>query len=240
MIMMKKILIMTFLLFSVFCMTLNVYAEDECSYKDKANLNKLAGSVETSYDIIKNEDGTYKFKIFVYNITNELSITVTNDVDPSFYLLIVPSMTTNGTYSFDESDYTNIIKYSFVVRSTIANCTGDLKKITVVKPKKNKYFDYNECKFSDTEGYTYCKEWITKDITLSEAEVLEKIKEQRSYAKKIKTTACATCSSDVRLSARLEMIRMYKKYIVIGLSLGIALDTIYIYLKLSNIRRAQI
>ncbi|MCH5166599.1 MAG: hypothetical protein J1F35_01780 [Erysipelotrichales bacterium] len=237
----KKLLIILFLLFSYFCITSNVYAEDNsCTYKEQANLNKLAGSVEVSYDIQKNTDGTYIFKISIYNLTSDLSVTVTNDYDATFFLTIVSEMTNNGTYTFEVNDYTNIIKYSFVVRATTSPCTSDLKKLTLVKPKKNKYHDYNECKLADTEGYTYCTEWITKDITLSESEVLEKIQEQRSYVKRIKTTKCANCSTNVRMSARLEMIMMYKRFIVIGLSIGIALDIIYIYLKVSNIRRSAL
>lgn len=236
-----KNLIMFFLLFSFFCMTLNVYAEDaSCTYKERANLNKLAGSVETSYDIVKKDDGSYTFKISVYNITSELSVNVTNDIDDDYFLIIVPEMTNNGTYTFEVNDSTNIITYNFVVRATTSPCTSDLKKMSLIKPKRNKYHDYNECKLADTEGYTYCAEWITKDITLSEAEVLKKIEEQRSYVKKIKTTQCESCINNVRLSARLGLIYMYRKFIVIGTSIGIALDIIYIYLKVSNIRRSEL
>ena len=237
----KKFLIILFFLFSSLCMTIDVYAEDNtCTYKEKANLNKLAGSVEVSYDIVKNTDGSYTFKISAYNITSELSITVTNDYDATFFLTIVSEMTNNGTYTFEVNDYSNIIKYNFVVRATTSPCTSDLKKLTLIKPKKNKYHDYNECKLADTEGYTYCAEWITKEIALSESEVLEKIQEQRSYVKKIKTTKCVNCSTNVRMYARLEMVKMYKRFIVIGLSIGIALDIIYIYLKVSNIRRSEL
>ena len=239
----KKLLVVTFLLVSIFCLNLSVYAEDAentCTYKDKANLNKLAGSVEIVYDVQQKEDGTYKFIMKVYNITSELYINVTNDYDKDFYLTIVSSETTNGTYSFEIDDDSNVIKYTFVIKSTNFACTGSLKTINVIKPKKNKYHDYNECKFTDTENYTYCQEWITREITLSESEVLNKIAEQRSYNKKITSTTCANCSSDVRLKSRLELIKMYKRFIVIGLSIGIALIIIYIYLKISNIRRAEL
>ena len=236
----KKIIVTTFLLLLSFCMTLNVYAEDgTCTYKEKAELNKQAGSVEVSYDIEKNADGSSKFKISVYNITKDLYVTVTNDYDDT-RLTIIPALTTNGSYTFEINDSTNIIKYSFVVSSFISGCSGDLKKINLVKPKRNKYHDYNECKFTDTEKYTYCEEWITKDITLSESQVLKKIEEQRSYNKKITTTKCANCSSNVRSNARLERIKMAKRFIVFGLSLGVALDMIYIYLKISNIRRSEL
>lgn len=239
-----KLVFLGFILISVFCLSLNVYAEEEtsgsCSYKEKANLNKLAGSVTASYEIEKKEDGTSSFKISVYNVTNGLYVNVIAGDDDETMFTIVPEETDNGTYSFVVDDENNIIEYNMTVQSSSSNCFGDLKKIKLVKPKKNKYHDYNECKFADTENYSYCKEWITKEITLSESDVLNKIEEQREYLKKTITTSCANCSQDVNDSAHLRLINMYRKFIVIGLSIGIALDIIYIYIKVSNIRRAEL
>lgn len=243
---MKKVIVIAFLfLLIVSTHNTGVYAEEAtttantCDYKTQANLNKLAASVTASYDIEKKEDGSNVFKISVYNIVDGLFVSVTNE-DKEFSLTITPAHLTNGVYTFDVANDTDVIKYNFVVRSLIQGCTGDIKKFSLIKPKKNKYHDYNECKFSDTEKYSYCEEWITKDFTLSEEQILTKINEQRNNVKTITTTKCVDCESSVRSSAKLTRLKIIKKMVVIVLSILIALDIIYIYVKTCRIKDSEI
>ncbi len=242
---MKKVIAIVFLFFLIVSThNTGVYAEEAtktantCDYKTQANLNKLAASVTASYDIEKKEDGSNVFKISVYNIVDGLFVSVTNE-DKEFSLTITPAHLTNGVYTFDVANDTDVIKYNFVVRSLIQGCTGDIKKFSLIKPKKNKYHDYNECKFSDTEKYSYCEEWITKDFTLSEEQILTKINEQRNNVKTI-TTKCVDCESSVRSSARQTRLKLIKKIIVVALSILIALDIIYIYVKTCRIKDSEI
>lgn len=239
---MKNVIAIVFLLLVTFSFNpLESYAEDAktCDYKTQAELNKLAASVTASYEIEKKEDGTNVFKISVYNIVENLFVSVV-DENETFSLTITPAHLTNGVYTFEIANDTDVIKYNFVVRSLIQGCTGDIRKFSLIKPKKNKYHDYNECKFTDTEKYSYCEEWITKDFSLSESQILEKINEQRNGIKKITTTKCIDCENDVRNSANLSRIKMIKKIIVIVLSILIALDIIYIYVKTCKIKDAEI
>lgn len=241
---MKRVITIAFLLFLVLSCSFECFAEEAgnketCDYKTRAELNKLAANVTASYEIEKSENGSNVFKITVYNVVENLFVSVT-DEEETFSLTITPAHLTNGVYTFEVANDTDVIKYNFAVRSLIQGCTGDLKKFSLIKPKKNKYHDYNECKFTDTEKYSYCEEWITKDFSLSESQILAKINEQRSGKKKITTTACVGCENDIRLAAKTTRLKMIKKLIVIVLSVLMALDIIYIYIKICKIKDAEI
>lgn len=240
----KNIAIMFLLVLICFCSTKTALAEEtttkaSCDYKTRAELNKLAASVTASYDIEKREDGRYIFKFTVYNVVENLFVSVTNEAE-TLSLVITPAHLTNGVYTFNIENDTDVIRYNFVVRSLIQNCTGDLKKFTVIKPKRNKYHDYNECKFTDTENYSYCEEWVTKDFSLSESEIIRKINEQRSVNKKITTTKCVDCDESARATAKSRKEKLIKKIIVVVISILIALDIIYLYIKTCRIKDSEL
>ncbi len=213
--------------------------ENTCDYKAQAELNKIAANVTASYDIEKKEDGSNVFKISVYNITEKLFVSVL-DEEEVFSLTITPAQLTNGVYTFEIANDTDVIRYNFTVRSLLEGCTGTIRKFSLVKPKRNKYHDYNECKFADTENYSYCQEWITKNFSLSESDILKKINEQRNGIKKITTAKCIECEESVRELAKKERIKLIKKIIVIVVSILIALDIIYIYIKTCHIKDSEI
>lgn len=237
---MKQNIAITFLLVLVVFCSPKVLAEEtttkqSCDYKTRAELNKLAASITASYDIEKTSDGKYIFKFAVYNVVENLFVSITDEAG-TFSLVVTPAHLTNGVYTFNIENDTDVIRYNFVVRSLIPDCSGDLKKFTVVKPKKNKYHDYNECKYTDTENYTYCQEWITRDFSLSESEIIKKINEQR----KITTTKCVDCDEKTRNQAKLSREKLIKRIIVIVVSILIALDIIYIYIKSCRIKDSEL
>ncbi len=241
---MKQNIAITFLLVLVVFCSPKVLAEEtttkqSCDYKTRAELNKLAASITASYDIEKTSDGKYIFKFAVYNVVENLFVSITDEAG-TFSLVVTPAHLTNGVYAFNIENDTDVIRYNFVVRSLIPDCSGDLKKFTVVKPKKNKYHDYNECKYTDTENYTYCQEWITRDFSLSESEIIKKINEQRSINKKITTTKCVDCDEKTRNQAKLSREKLIKRIIVIVVSILIALDIIYIYIKSCRIKDSEL
>ncbi len=241
---MKQNIAITFLLVLVVFCSPKVLAEEtttkqSCDYKTRAELNKLAASITASYDIEKTSDGKYIFKFAVYNVVENLFVSITDEAG-TFSLVVTPAHLTNGVYTFNIENDTDVIRYNFVVRSLIPDCSGDLKKFTVVKPKKNKYHDYNECKYTDTENYTYCQEWITRDFSLSESEIIKKINEQRSINKKITTTKCVDCDEKTRNQAKLSREKLIKRIIVIVVSILIALDIIYIYIKSCRIKDSEL
>lgn len=237
---------------SMMCFVFNVDAETTtttsedktCNYASRAYLNKLAGSVKASYDFKYENDGSISFDISIYNITEELYLTVassgkTSSVNESSFE-ILPSMVKDNKYTFNVKDSTNIIKYEFIIKTLKFGCTHDIKKITLVKPKKNKFYDMDICKHDEVEDYYYCQEWITTDFAISDYEIERKIKEKKESVKKTTTTKCLQCEIDVRNTARKEKYNYIKMYIIIGLSIGIIVDLVVIVILIRNIRRATI
>lgn len=236
----KKLFIIVLSIFSFFFITNDAFAEEKCSYKDRAELNKIAANVTATYEVKKDENNQTFFRISIYNITEKIYVNITNTLNPDSLVIVNPPMTTNGVYTFDVSDINTIITYTIVVRSSVSGCTEDIRRFNFIKPKKNKFFDYEECKYDDTAEYSYCSEWITSDFTLSDEDILTKIEEQRKRQQVITTTRCIDCIEDVRYNAKKARIMQIKKIIVIGLSIGISIDMIYIYIKISNIRRYEL
>lgn len=236
----KKCFIVVLSLFLSLCTLNKVYAEESCSYKNRAELNKIAANVSAAYEVKKDENNQTYFRISIYNITEKIYVNITNSLNPDGLLIVNPPMTNNGVYSFDVKDINTVITYTIVVRSSVPGCTEDIRRFNFVKPKKNKYFDYEECKYDDTSEYSYCSEWITSDFTLSEEDILKKIEEQRNNLKVITTSRCIDCIEDVRYNAKKIRLMQIKKMMVIGLSIGISLDMIFIYIKISNIRRYEL
>lgn len=236
----KKWFIVVLSIFVSFSITTTVYAEETCSYKDRAELNKIAASVTAAYEVKKDENNQTFFRVSLYNITEKIYLNITSSANPDELWIVNPPMTTNGIYTFDVKDTDTIITYTIVVRSSVSGCTEDIRRFNFIKPKRNKFFDYEECKYDDTAEYMYCQEWITSDFSLSDEAILTKIEEQRQKHKVVTTTRCVECVEDVRYNAQKARIMQIKKIIVVGLSIGISLDLIFIYIKASNIRRYEL
>lgn len=239
----KNVLVVVMLMLSIF-MCSNVYAVDyndtTCNYNSKAHLNKLAYNVTASYEFKRAEDGKISFDISIYNIVDDIYVTYRNkDLKEDVGTNVIPSMTKNGVYTFNVPDTENIITYEIVVRTLKFGCIDDIRKFTLVKPKRNSYYDLDICKYDEVVDYLYCKEWITQDLGLSDAEIKEKIKAKRNK-KTITTTECVSCMVEVRNKAKKAKFESIKEYIVIGLSIGIAIDIILVYFMVSNIRRSEI
>ncbi len=233
-----KIVILIAVLFSYLIPNVRVLAEGTCSYKDQADLNKAAGKVETSYSFERDETGAEYFLISIYNVVDNIYVDVESETLEEA-VIATPSGSTAGVYSFRVNDIDNVIKYEMYVRSSIEGCQGDLRKLTLTKPKKNKYHDYDECKFEDTEKIPYCQEWITKDFGMTEKEILAKIEEQRSL-KQVIIDDTKNETDNIRASNKLELLKQIRRYAILGLSIGISLDIIFIYLKISDIRRSSL
>lgn len=215
-------------------------AEDTtCSYASKAYLNKVAGSVEATTDFKYAEDGSVTFAINIYNITEDIYVVVSTkgtEGKVGEEYTILPTMTENNKYTFDVADIQNIITYSVTVRTNKFGCIHDIRKFTFVKPKRNKFHDMEECKYNEVLDYYYCQEWVTSDFALSEQDIIEKINRERQKKRQEKITKCINCKEEEKEENRFQKI---KKYIIIGLSIGIVMDLIVIVVMIRNIRRAE-
>lgn len=244
---MKRVIKCIFLL--ILCVMVNIKsinADDTCTYKDKANLNKLAAQVNSSYEIKKDENNNEYFEITLTNIVSELyvivepsSSTLKSDTELASFE-VYNSMTDNGVYTFKVTNTTDVITYNIRIRSTIEGCTYDVFTITEVKPRKNKFYSMTECKYEEVIDYLYCQEWVESEFTLTDSEVLTKIQNQRSAQKKTISTKCLQCEADIRNEAKRNQYKLIKTYIIIGLVIGIILDIITIIILVVRVRRSEI
>ena len=167
----KIILTFILLLFSK-----NTYAE--CTYTDKANLNKLAANVKIDYEINTKtidpnseeyngeEEGitlTYDYIDLIFtNISNELYVTGTESTS-SEEITVFPTDLVDGKKTISYFDTSFIRKYTFkIIASDESNCGGEtLKTLYVTLPMRNIYADY--CGEEETDFYM-CKPFVTTSI----------------------------------------------------------------------------
>jgi hypothetical protein len=178
---MKRKIIFILLAFLMCLFTVNVYADDACNYKVKANLNREAALVKTNYEVIERKEQIvpgpndefeeytaiyYSFKITVYNITDDLYINISssnNDINKKVYY----KDTTEGKYSFTTDNQEDIIKYTINIYPNVASCgSTKLKSYVFTKPKYNMYSKYGFCK--EHPDLSYCQKFLTKDIELND------------------------------------------------------------------------
>lgn len=223
----------------------NVFAVDyndtTCNYNSKAHLNKLAYNVTASYEFKKAEDGTISFDISLYNIVDDIYVMYSEKgSSDTSSVTVLPSMTNNGVYTFNVPNTTDIITYEITVRTLKFGCIDDIRKFTLIKPKRNSYYDLDICKYDEVVDYLYCREWVTQEFNLSDKEIKNSIERKRDSAQSNTTTKCISCEVETRNQAKKARVNLIREYIVIGLSIGIAIDIILIYFMISNIRRSEI
>jgi len=229
----KYLFIFILMLFPIY-----VYA-DECTYESRVALSKEAAKVTASYDFIKDESGNeIGFKISVYNLSNNLSLSYSvGDSNGSETSVPAESISEDGVYSFDTYDITSAINYKFNIKAYSYGCYNNLRTISLVKPLKNKYADLSQCKseYLD-EDYYYCRKWINSPITLSYVEVVKKIQKEIDRKSPTTTTICVSCQLRDKKAGLTSNFKQVRRYIIIGLSIGIALDTLVLILSIKRAR----
>lgn len=228
---MKKYFISVLTIFLSVIFVTNVNAEEDttCNYNSKAYLNKLAYNVTANYSIRQDEVGKYYIQVNIYNITEDIYIYMTSTKNTKMEeMQILPQMTNNGTYNFRVDDIDNIITYELKVRTYKYGCTGDLRKITVVKPKRNDISDLAICKNSELKDYSYCKEWITSYFSETREEIIKKINNHYKKKTTTTTTKCISCEVESKSNEKITRTNNIRLAIIIGLSIGITVDSIFI------------
>ena len=239
---MKKYYISIFcLICSLLMFSLNVKAEEEptCDFKTQADLIQKAAKITARSEVVE-EDGKQVFKITVYNITEEFYVVVRPEggglgIKNSF--IIYPSMTTDQAYTFTSDDMDLIIKYRFTVRSNIPGCTDSITSFSSTKPKKNYHYNMNYCKYKEVVDYYYCQEWISQEFTLSDEEIQERIEKKRDSLTTTTTAYCPSCELEAEQKEREAKVIEIKKYIVMGLSVGIFIDLIVIAVLIRDLKK---
>lgn len=165
-----------FTAFSLLLITKNTFAD--CSYTDKANMNKLAANVKIDYEIkTKTIDSTspdfngedpsivltvnYLDLVFT-NISKELYVTGT-EKNSGEEITVLSSDLQDGKKVISYEDTSFIRKYTFkVIASDESSCSGEtLKTIYVTMPMRNPYSEY--CGDEETDFYL-CKPFITTTV----------------------------------------------------------------------------
>lgn len=199
--MLKKVILSCFTL--MFCFTIqNVKAASTCSYEEQVELNNLASTVKTGYEIKRvvtdmdgnilsnikeeevTEDSAYvlstRLQVYVTNITNDIYIKITSDkgLDKTYKF----SDTNNGEVNFDGGDLTEIVNYQVTVYSNKEHCSDELyRTIDFVTPMKNPYSSFTDCEA--IPNYEYCQQYITTPFLATEYEIQSSI--DKEYQKTI-------------------------------------------------------
>lgn len=237
---MKKIIGFLFIILSFICVG-NVYAEEDttCSSASKVALQKAASGVEANYTIKKDDNNNYYFEMSIYNITNDIYIVVSNNITKE-EIQVLPSMTNNDVYTFNVYDTVTVINYTIHVRPFKYGCNDELRKFTTIKPRYNDISELEICKRDSMIEYSYCQQWIDKYFTETREEIIEKI--NRNYNKKIitTTTKCIECEAKEENLRKLKKENNMRIAIIIGLIIGILLDSALIVFLIKRLKRYNI
>lgn len=214
-----------------------------CDYKYRAEAAKTAKNVTASYEIKTNESGGTYVAITVYNVVDDIYVNYSSSGGSSYDSpknIFKYDLPESGVYVINDYDNENIKKYTFKVYSMNPECKNLLRSFTLTKPKYNVYSELAECDYYEVEDYLYCQKWITTNFNMSESAIVERINEQRKKYKQSITTVCISCEQDAEYYRWLERFNKIKKYVIIGLSIGIVADVIVIILLFRKIKEDSI
>lgn len=213
-----------------------------CDYKTMAELNKNASKITAAYEV-KRTNNKESFDITVHNIIEELYVTVvptSKTIEEIETFQISHDMTQNGTYTFHVDNISDVIEYQFIVRTTKENCIEDIYTFYLTKPKKNKFYEKEICKYSEVVDYYYCQEWVETEFSIADVDIEEKIKKERENKRKNVTTKCLSCEAETKAIREKEKKNLIKIILIIALGVGIIIDGISIVLLMKRARRANI
>ena len=235
--------ILFFVLLLLICIPITIVKANSCDYKFKAEATKIAKNVTASYEIKQSETGSYYIEITIYNIVDGLYVRYeTSDSGSYSSDKNIFNSDTGGTnnYTFIDYDIDKVKKFTFKVYSTNYECNSHLRSFTLTKPMYNKYSELPECSYYEVEDFLYCQKWITTNFNMSEAAVIERINQQRNKYKSSMTTVCVSCDEENEYYKWLERFNNIKRYIIIGLSIGIIADITVIILLARKIKEDSI
>lgn len=237
---MKKIIGFLLIILSFICVG-NVYAEEDttCSYASKASLQKAAGNVEANYTIKKDENNNYYFEVSIYNITDEIYVIISNNVTKE-ETQVLSSMTTNNVYTFNVNDTVTVVEYTIHIRSFKYGCNDELRKFTIIKPRYNDISELELCKRDGMIEYSYCQQWIDKYFSETREEIIERINRHYNKNTTTTTTKCINCEAKEEKNQKLKKENNMRLAIIIGLIIGILLDSTLIGYLIIRLKRYDI
>ena len=194
---MKKIKtgLIFFISFVILFATSSVEAASTCDYATQVELSTQAYNVQAAYEVRSvatgemieddypsvNEDGEletgyveiYRTEIVttIYNITENIYVTVTNDLDGTTRTYHYED-TNNGTIEILRDNIDEIVNYEIKVYSDHEDCLDEQfgSTITLATPKYNDFSSYDVC---DGLNVYYCEEYITQDLNMTYDQFIE-------------------------------------------------------------------
>lgn len=178
----KKLSVFSFLVFFLF--VTKVFAV-ECTSEETNKLNSLAVNVKASYEIMEiektdfssefnppdgidaNENITWYdtvIRVYITNLTEDLYITVTNDQTKEVKTYRYEDAT-NGTITFDQTDFSQITNYTITVYSSSnTNCANNkLYTLYLTTPMYNTLYEYSMCE--GIEEFYLCHEYLSVNVS---------------------------------------------------------------------------
>ena len=238
---MKKALYFTIsILFFMFCFITNVYAEDKCDSVERNRLNKEASNVVATYEFVYNEINEVKgFKFIVYNIPSDMYVTYKGIVKGNpgeenyaeLEKIALPIDRDTGIGEVYDDNITDAYSIYFDVYSSTSKCSSSLKTIKIPKLKYNKFSDYPQCGYEGMEDFTYCKRWIDYEIQISEEYIVKQLNAQVEKNKSKAADICYSCDENEKNNEIYEMIVKIRNYAIIGLTIGIIVDILFIIIR---------
>lgn len=152
----------------------------ECSYKERAELNKESSNIKVSYEIVTEETIAsdadmsepitfYKelFEVSILNLTDNFYIVVTNNTnnDRKTYNY---SNTNNGIITYRWNDLYEVSTQTFkIYASSKTNCANELYRTAYLTlPRYNSYHDWGICEGRD--NLSLCDKYVTtKEVSYS-------------------------------------------------------------------------
>lgn len=241
----KSIINKIFLVFVLFlCVfSLKTVRAETCDYKFRAEAAKVAKNVKASYEIKTDSNGSMYVAITVYNVVDDIYIAYSTSGGSGYDSpknIFKYDATDSNTYTINDYDNESVKKYTFKVYSMNTECKNLLRSFTLTKPKYNRFSELAECSYYEVEDYLYCQKWITTSFNMSDAAVINRINEQRNKLKQSVTTICISCEQEADYYRWLERFNKIKRYVIIGLSIGIVADSIIIVLLFRKIKEDSI
>ena len=119
------------------------------------------------------------------------------------------SDTSNGKYSFEDTDVYTIVDYKFEIYTNYSDCDSTLiKTVNYKKPKYNQNSEYSIC--STNMDVPICNAYVTNDINYETQDVVEET------VKKYKNNGSSSDSKDDTGTKSANFIKDNLLYIIIG------------------------
>ena len=177
-----------FLFFFILVSSVNA----ECSYQERKNLLNEAKSVDIVFNVDSRkekietvnpnteeieiiEDDKFYFNLNISNLTNDLFIKVTNNLNSDQFIVNSEDLK-DGLYSYEIDNMTDIITYHLDFYSTYNNCYAEkILSRQIKKPKENPVYYFSVCSDERLENNKYCQRFIENDFNMKTYDIVSKL-----------------------------------------------------------------